>query len=93
MYSYRLDRCNYTQYNPNKDHLHFYKKGSELFALNRDGTGHDGSHGVRIPNVVVDYISTEFPDFTLPKGNIIESIDKYYSEESREILYFLEGKN
>jgi hypothetical protein len=93
MYSYRLDQCNYMGYNPEKTHIHVYKRGSELCAINRDGTAHDGCHGVRIPNVVADYISRKFPDITLPRGNIIESIDKYYSEESGEILFLLEEKN
>ena len=37
----RFDRDNYGLNDPNKDHLHIYKKGRQLFAINRDGTGHD----------------------------------------------------
>jgi len=53
-------------------HIHVFKKNNELFALNVDGTAHDQSHGIRIPNKVADRIAKDFPDFKLPPGNIIE---------------------
>lgn len=55
------------------DHLHVYVKQNELFAINRDGTAHDRSHGVEIPNRVADAIRDKYPDFTLPANNFIES--------------------
>lgn len=70
-YSYRLD--------PSRDgtglsHLHIYARRKEIFAINRDGTAHDDSHGVRIPNKVADALRTAFPDWTFPRDNIIESL-------------------
>ncbi len=64
---YHTDRTNRGQ-----NHIHVYCKNNQLFALNRDGTAHDKSHGVRIPNKVAKAIQTHFPDVQLPPKNIIE---------------------
>ncbi|MDD5300062.1 MAG: hypothetical protein PHD65_06175 [Gallionella sp.] len=58
---------------PGKEHIHVYAKGNDIFALNKDGTAHDQSHGVKIPNRVADAIRTHFPNFSLPPNNFIES--------------------
>jgi len=60
---------------PGQHHLHIFLRNNQLFALNRDGTAHDQSQGVRIPNRVAKGIATHFPDFTLPSGNVIEAAD------------------
>lgn len=57
-------------------HLHVYCKNNQLFSLNRDGTAHDRSHGIRIPNKVASAIEKQFPTFKLPKDNLIESAPK-----------------
>jgi hypothetical protein len=54
-------------------HIHVYRKGDQLFAINADGTAHDQSHGVRIPNKVADALRKTFPDVVLPAANVIES--------------------
>jgi len=56
-----------------QDHLHVYAKNKQIFSINKDGSAHDGSHRVRIPNRVADEISRVLPGFTLPPGNLIES--------------------
>ena len=56
-----------------QDHIHVFARQNQLFAINRDGTAHDRSHGVRIPNRVADAIRAEFPNFNLPLDNLIES--------------------
>lgn len=58
---------------PGKEHIHVYAKNYHLFALNIDGTAHDNSHGIQIPNKVADAIRTNFPSFILPSNNLIES--------------------
>jgi hypothetical protein len=58
---------------PGKEHIHVYARGNDIFALNKDGTAHDKSHGVTIPNRVADAIRTHFPNFSLPPNNFIES--------------------
>jgi len=60
---------------PGQNHLHVFLKNNQLFALNQDGTAHDRSHRVRIPNQVARAIAVRFPDFTVPEGNLIESAD------------------
>ncbi len=54
------------------DHLHAYEKNNQLFALNINGTAHDRNHGVVIPNKLVKGIRKYFPDFVIPKNNVIE---------------------
>lgn len=61
-------------------HLHVYCKNNQLFSLNKDGSAHDQSHGVRIPNKVASAIEKQFPAFSLPKNNIIESAPKAVQE-------------
>jgi hypothetical protein len=58
---------------PDSDyHLHVYARKNQILAINKDGTAHDGSHGVIIPNVVANAIRSMFPDWQLPPNNVIE---------------------
>jgi hypothetical protein len=59
---------------PGEDHLHVYKKGNQIFAINQSGSAHDRSHGVRIPNRVATAIRHDYPNIKLPPNNIIEGI-------------------
>lgn len=56
-------------------HLHIYKKQNQIFALNQDGSAHDQSHRIQIPNKVAKGITTYFPDINLPDNNFIEAVD------------------
>ena len=56
-----------------QQHLHIYRKSNQLFSINRDGSAHDKNHGFRIPNKVVDALKTAFPDWIIPKDQMIES--------------------
>jgi hypothetical protein len=56
-----------------QNHSHVYYKQNQLFALNADGSAHDHSHGIRIPNKVVKGIQTHFPDIQIPQSRIIEA--------------------
>src|SRR5438552_5444593 len=51
---------------PGENHLHVFKKGKEIFAINVSGTAHDKSHGVRIPNRVAAAIRKHYPQIKLP---------------------------
>jgi hypothetical protein len=88
-YSITFDRNNYSLEDRSKDHLHFFLNGKKLGAINRDGTAHDRSHGVRIPNHVADFIKTSYPDFQIPSNNIIESVD----QTDEELTLFLIEEN
>ncbi|MCF7802493.1 MAG: hypothetical protein K9N34_10820 [Candidatus Marinimicrobia bacterium] len=55
-----------------QSHLHLYMKNNKLFAINKDGTAHDKSHGITIPKKVGEKLRIIFPDYKIPKNNIIE---------------------
>src|SRR6266568_2902638 len=69
--------------NPGQNHIHVYCKNNELFALNADGTAHDQSHGVQIPNKVAKAIAQKFPNIHLPPENLIECAS---IEDEAEVL-------
>ena len=60
--------------NPGKDHLLFYNRQNKLFAMNVDGTGHDGSSGTKIPNRIVKGVKQTFPNVKIPDDNIVENM-------------------
>jgi hypothetical protein len=68
-------------------HLHVYAKNNQIFALNKDGSAHDASHKVRIPNEVADAIRIVFPKWKIPKDNFIECDDSISSEFSRKKIF------
>ena len=55
-----------------QDHLHFVQHGAQLFAINKDGTAHDKSHGIKMANWTVDAIKKHHPAFKVPPGKLIE---------------------
>jgi len=73
-YSISFDRNTYSFADTAKDHLHFLLNGQKIGAVNRDGTAHDKSHGVRIPNHMADYIRSKYPDFQIRPDNMIEGV-------------------
>lgn len=56
-------------------HIHVYNGPNEIFALNKDGTAHDRSHGVEIPNKVYKALQTRLPYWNLPPNRLIESCE------------------
>lgn len=58
-------------------HLHVYDGNNQIFAINRNGTAHDGFHGVKIPSKVYDELKKRYKDWLLPVNKIIESV--YYT--------------
>ena len=60
-------------------HLHVYCRNNEIFAINKDGTAHDQSHGCRIPNKAADALRSMYPDFCFPRDNFIESAGISYA--------------
>ena len=57
-----------------QDHLHFLLKGQKLYALNRDGTAHDASHGRQMHRWAMDAVQTRYPEFKVPPRGLIESM-------------------
>lgn len=70
-YTYRIDIPFGEQRPGNQKHIHVLaKNGNELFAMNVDGTAHDGYHKVQIPQDVRTFLFDK--GFSLPPNNIIE---------------------
>lgn len=77
-----------------QDHVHFMVKGAKVYALNRDGSAHDRSHGVKMQRWAVDGLKKHHADFTLPPDNLIEALIanpervalKEYAESSLPML-------
>lgn len=51
-------------------HIHGYRDGKEFFAMNADGTAHDGYHHVEIPKEWNPLLTSK--GFPIPANNIIE---------------------
>lgn len=83
-YEYRIDNPNGIPRPGNLRHVHIYNKGNELFAMNIDGTAHDGFHKVSIPKEVADFLRKK--GFTIPKGNLIEMVI-VPSLDGRQLLF------
>lgn len=56
-------------------HVHVYKKGNQIFSINKSGKGHDGYSGTRIPNEVFTTLRDKFKDWNWPSNQIIESLN------------------
>lgn len=74
-------------------HSHVYAKlngrGDELYAVNVDGSGHDGSSGRSIPATHADYFRSR--GYAIPANNILESVDLDGIDEGTYALEILEG--
>lgn len=73
-YNYRIDNA---MPPTTQKHIHVLKKGNELFALNIDGSAHDGYHGVEIPKKVREKLPEIFPGCTIPQDGIIECLNDF----------------
>jgi hypothetical protein len=63
---------------PGEYHLHVYDGNNQIFAINQSGKGHDGYHGVRIPNKVYKALKSKHKDWLIRPDQIIESITHTY---------------
>lgn len=73
--SYRVDPQNTNT--TTQRHVHVYAKpngaGNQLYSVNLDGSGHDGSSGTLIPVGHAEYFRSI--GFTIPDNLALESID------------------
>ena len=72
-YSFRKDKPSGIPGPGNQYHYHIYLQGKEVFAVNNDGTGHDGFHNVRIDKELADYLRQKGAN--VPDTNLIECRD------------------
>ncbi len=88
-YGYRMDIPFGEQRPGNQKHMHIYVKGKQVFAINADGTAHDGYHKVKIPTEIVPFLMNK--GITIPPNNIIECIvspqRQEYLEEQASISH------
>lgn len=73
--SYRIDAANTNTVT--QRHAHVYAKanggGKQLYSVNVDGTGHDGSSGITIPKEHGHYFKKS--GFDIPSSLVLESLD------------------
>lgn len=81
-YTYRIDPQQGEGGPGRQRHVHIFYDGEQLFAMNLDGTAHDGYHQVKIPDDIVSFLKGK--GFTLPDNNIIEL---KHLNNSGELIY------
>ncbi|HEY0681789.1 MAG TPA: hypothetical protein VGD45_05640 [Steroidobacter sp.] len=86
--TYREDKAS-THKHPKK-HVHVFagrgKKRKQLYSINEDGTGHDGSRGKRVDDAIADFFRSK--GYTIPEDNILKYLPDHPidDEPSRLIL-------
>ena len=76
-YTHRYDKVFGEQKPGHQNHVHVFYDGKEMFAVNADGTAHDGCHQVRIPYELNPFLQKK--GITIPQNNIIEMVSDSYS--------------
>ncbi len=57
-----------------EEHLHFRVKGKNIAAINKSGTAHDKSHGVKLQRWALDGMEQHYPDFKRPVDGVVECL-------------------
>lgn len=88
--SYRQDSANMNT--QTQRHSHVYAKlkggGKELYSVNLDGSGHDGSTGIQIPTSHGDFFRSN--EYSINHNNILEWLDLEQLQEDKYILMLFE---
>lgn len=70
--TYRIDKANTSTLT--QDHAHVYaSKNNQIYAVNIDGSGHDGNHGYEISKKDAEYFRGL--GFDISVDNILESLE------------------
>jgi hypothetical protein len=72
-YTWRYDSGNTNT--KTQDHIHVYLKGNEVFAINRNGTGHDKSKGLKMQLSTKQKYFLNTIGFAVPQNGILEFVD------------------
>jgi len=75
---------------PGDYHLHVHNGNNQIFAINQNGSAHDGYHGVKIPNKVYKALVIKYNDWTFPPSKIIETVNYTYILKPTADLNFKE---
>lgn len=74
-----------------QDHAHVFARlngqGKQLFAVNVDGSGHDGSSGAPIPKKVGEFLKTK--GYVIPVNFVVESMSLADALDDRFIIFIL----
>jgi hypothetical protein len=89
--SYREDPGNTNTMTLRHSHVFAHQKGRgrELYAVNIDGSGHDGSSGTAIPTAHADFFRSK--GYQIPDTNILESLEWDALDPDQFTLLVLEG--
>lgn len=84
--SYRQDAGNTNTLTVRHSHVYgkLNGKGAQLYAVNWDGSGHDGSSGLTIPATHADHFRSL--GYAIPDTNILECVDLDAIDEGRYCL-------
>lgn len=70
-YSFRKDKPRGIAGPGNQQHIHIYAPdNTQLFAINIDGTAHDGCHAAKIPEEIAAFLISK--GYKVPENRIIE---------------------
>lgn len=67
--------------NQELQHIHVFHKEKQIFAMNSDGSVHDGASG-KIPNKIFTWLNNNLPDWNWPSNKLVESqeLNNYLSK-------------
>ena len=84
-YSFRKDNPRGIPGPGNQQHIHIYAPDkTELFAINIEGSAHDGCHGAKIPEDIALFLKSK--GFIVPSNRIIELYTPHISSEKILLL-------
>jgi hypothetical protein len=84
-YTYRYDSANTNT--STQDHIHVFYDGKQLFAINRDGTTHDGSKA-QLSKKQIDFLKSK--GFNVPQNGLLEWISLDPSKEYQSLKILLD---
>lgn len=89
--SYRTDAGNTNTMTLRHSHVYAKPKGrgKELYSVNIDGSGHDGSSGIQIPASHADYFRSL--GYAIGEDNILENIELYAMDSDSYMLMLFKG--
>ena len=90
--SYREDPGNTNTMTSKHSHVYARQKGmgSQLYSVNIDGSGHDGSSGIEIPSTHADFFRNR--GYNIPGNNILESLLLTESGADEYELFIIEDE-
>ena len=91
--SYREDTGNTNTMTSRHSHVYAKPKGrgTEIYSVNIDGSGHDGSSGTEIPSSHAEFFRSK--GYSIPDNNILENLILSESVSEEYELFIFEDSN